>query len=163
MAPRQGAGGTPATVALTRAGVAFTLHPYAHDPRAASFGLEAAESLGVTPERVFKTLLADAGGRLVVGIVPVSGQLDLKALAAAVGGKRAAMADPTTAERTTGYVLGGISPLGQKKRLPTVIDGSALHRPMVYVSGGKRGLDLGLAPKDLVELLEATVAPIGRA
>lgn len=170
MAPRKGptragrnqAGGTPATVALERAGVAFTLHPYEHDPAAASYGLEAAERLGLDSQAVFKTLLAEVDGRLVVGVVPVSGQLDLKALAAAVGGKRAAMADPATLERATGYVLGGISPLGQKKRLSTVIDESALDRPTVYVSGGKRGLDLGLAPRDLVTLLDATVAAIGR-
>ncbi len=156
-------GGTPATAALERAGVAFTVHPYEHDPAAASYGQEAAERLGLDPGAVFKTLVADVDGRLVVGIVPVSGQLDLKALAASVGGKRAALADPAAAERTTGYVLGGISPLGQKKGLPTVIDGSALQQPMVYVSAGKRGLDIGLAPQDLVDLLEASIAPIGRA
>lgn len=155
-------GGTPATAALERAGVAFTLHPYEHDRAAASYGLEAAEQLGLDPSAVFKTLLAEVDGGLVVGIVPVSGQLDLKALASAVGGKKAAMADPAAAERTTGYVVGGISPLGQKKPLPTVIDASALERSTVYVSGGKRGLDLGLAPADLVGLLGATVAPIGR-
>lgn len=155
-------GGTPATAALERAGVAFTIHAYAHDPDAASYGLEAAERLGLDPAAVLKTLLAEVDGALVVGIVPVSGQLDLKALAAAVGGKRAAMADPSVAERTTGYVLGGISPLGQRRRLPTVLDRSALDRPVVYVSGGKRGLDLGVAPADLVELLGATVATIGR-
>ena len=139
------------------------MHPYEHDPAAASYGLEAAERLGLDPGAVFKTLVADVDGRLVVGIVPVSGHLDLKALAASVGGKRAALADPTAAERTTGYVLGGISPLGQKKRLPTVIDASALRQPMVYVSAGKRGLDIGLAPQDLVDLLDASIAPIGRA
>ena len=155
--------GTPATKALEQAGVAFTLHPYEHDPSAASYGLEAAELLGLDPAAVFKTLLADVDGRLVVGIVPVSGQLDVKALAAAAGGKRAAMADPAAAERTTGYVVGGISPIGQKKLLPTVIDETALDLPTVYVSGGKRGLDLGLAHRDLVHLLGATVAPIGRA
>jgi Cys-tRNA(Pro)/Cys-tRNA(Cys) deacylase len=149
-------------VALERAGVAFTLHPYEHDPAAASYGLEAAERLGLDPRSVFKTLLAEVDGRLVVGVVPVAGQLDLKALAGAVGGKRAAMADPANAERTTGYVLGGISPLGQRKRLPTVVDESALEQPTVYVSGGRRGLDLGLSPGDLVALLEATVAPIRR-
>ena len=155
-------GGTPATAALERAAVAFTVHPYENDPAAASYGLEAADQLGLDPGSVFKTLVAEVDGQLVVGIVPVSGQLDLKALAASVGGKRAAMADPTKAERTTGYVLGGISPLGQKKRLPMVIDGSALQRSVVYVSAGKRGLDLGLAPQALVDLLEATVAPIAR-
>ncbi len=159
---RGGAGGTPATRALEQAGITFTVHPYEHDPSAASYGLEAAELLGLDPAAVFKTLLAEVDGRLVVGIVPVSGQLDLKALAAALGGKRAVMADPVAAERTTGYVVGGISPIGQKKRLPTVIDQSALDLPRVYVSGGKRGLDLGLAPRDLVDLLDASVAPIGR-
>jgi Cys-tRNA(Pro)/Cys-tRNA(Cys) deacylase len=163
MARRTGAGGTPATVALERAGLAFTRHSYEHDPAAASYGLEAAEALGLDPAAVFKTLLADVDGALVVGIVPVTGQLDLKALAAALGGKRAAMADPAVAERTTGYVVGGISPIGQKRRLPTVLDTSALDLPTVYVSGGKRGLDLGLDPRDLVRLLEAQVAPIGRA
>jgi Cys-tRNA(Pro)/Cys-tRNA(Cys) deacylase len=162
MTRRSGAGGTPATVALERAGVAFTQHPYEHHPTASSYGLEAAEALGLDPAAVFKTLLADVDGRLVVGIVPVSGQLDLKALAAAVGGKRAAMADRVVAERATGYVVGGISPVGQKKRLPTVIDGSALELGTVYVSGGKRGLDLGLDPRDLVAVLDARVAPIGR-
>lgn len=160
--PGKRSGGTPATASLDRAGVPFTVHPYAHDPTAASYGLEAAEQLGLDPTAVFKTLLAEVDGRLVVGIVPVSGQLDLKALAAAVGGKKAVMADPAAAERTTGYVVGGISPLGQKKRLTTVLDASALERPVVYVSGGKRGLDLGLAPHDLVAMLDAQVAPIGR-
>ena len=162
-APGARKGGTPATAALKRAGVDFTLHPYEHDPAATSYGLDAAEQLGLDPASVFKTLVAEVDGRLVVGIVPVSGQLDLKALAAAVGGKRAAMADPAAAERTTGYVLGGISPLGQRKRLPTVIDDSAVHLPMVYVSAGKRGLDVGLAPQNLVDLLDASLAPIGRA
>ncbi len=162
MAKKKPSGGTPATVALERAGVAFTQHPYVHDPAAASYGLEAAEQLGLDPHAVFKTLLADVDGRLVVAIVPVSGTLDLKALAAAVGGKRAAMADPAAAERTTGYVLGGISPLGQRKCLPTVLDHSALELPAIYVSGGRRGLDLGLAPGDLVRLLDAAVAPVGR-
>ena len=159
---RRKQGGTPATVALDRAGVAYTVHAYEHDPAASSYGLEAAEVLGLDPRAVCKTLLADVDGALVVAIVPVAGQLDLKALAAAVGGKRAAMADPALAERTTGYVVGGISPLGQRKRQPTVLDASAASHDTVYVSGGKRGLDLGLAPGDLVRLLDATVAPIGR-
>ena len=162
MAARKGAGGTPATVALTRAGVPFTLHPYEHDPRAESFGLEAAEALGVAPERVFKTLLADTGGRLVVGIVPVTGQLDLKALARAVGAPKATMADPAAAERSTGYVVGGISPVGQKRALPTVLDDSALGHESVFVSGGRRGLDLELTPADLVRATSATTAPIRR-
>jgi Cys-tRNA(Pro)/Cys-tRNA(Cys) deacylase len=162
MARKKGLGGTPATVALERAGVAFTQHPYEHDPAASSYGLEAAQVLGLDPQTVFKTLLAVVDGRLVVGIVPVTGQLDLKALAAAVGGKRAAMADPAAAERGTGYVVGGISPIGQRKRLATVLDASALDHDTIYVSGGKRGLDLGLDPRDLVALLDARVAPIGR-
>ena len=162
MAARKGGGGTPATVALTRAGVAFTQHPYDHDPRAESFGLEAAAALGVPAERVFKTLLAEAGGRLVVGIVPVTGQLDLKALARAVGAPKAVMADPVAAERSTGYVVGGISPVGQRKALATVLDATALDHPTVFVSGGRRGLDLELAPADLVRVTGATTAPIGR-
>ena len=163
MAKRRSAGGTPATVALEAAGVAFSSHAYDHDPAAASYGLEAATLLGLDPAAVLKTLLADVDGRLVVAIVPVSGTLDLKALAAAVGGKRAAMADPRAAERSTGYVVGGISPLGQRKRLTTVLDAGAAALPTVYVSGGRRGLDLGLDPADLVRLLDAVVAPVGRA
>ena len=154
--------GTPATVALTRAGVAFSTHTYEHDPSATSYGLEAAEVLGLDPAAVLKTLLADVDGRLVVGIVPVSGQLDLKALAAAAGGKKATMADPAAAERATGYVVGGISPLGQKRAHQTVLDESALTHETVYVSGGRRGLDLGLSPGDLVRLTGATTAPIAR-
>ena len=154
--------GTPATVALERAGIAFTVHAYDHDPRSASYGLEAADALGLDPGAVFKTLLAEVDGELVVAVVPVSGQLDLKALASAVGGKRAAMADPAVAERTTGYVVGGISPIGQRRRLRTVVDESASARPAVYVSGGRRGVDLGLDPTDLVRVLDAQVARIGR-
>ena len=154
--------GTPATVALERAGVTFTVHAYDHDPRSTSYGLEAADALGLDPDRVFKTLLADVDGELVVAVVPVSGQLDLKALAAVLGGKRAAMADPAVAERTTGYVVGGISPIGQRKRLRTVVDETAVTRPAVYVSGGRRGMDLGLDPSDLVRVLDAHVARIGR-
>lgn len=162
MAKHKTSGGTPATVALTRAGVAFTSHPYEHDPAAASFGLEAARALGLDPARVFKTLFVSVDGRLVVGIVPVSAQLDLKAVAAAVGGKKAVMADPADAERASGYVVGGISPLGQKRPHPTVVDESALGWDTVYVSGGRRGLDLGLAPADLVRLTDARTAAIAR-
>jgi len=161
MAKKAG-GGTPATVALTRAGVAFQAHAYDHDPRATSYGLEAAEALGVEPARVFKTLLANVDGRLVVGVVPVTGQLDLKALASAVGGKKAEMADPVVAERTTGYVVGGISPIGQKRALPTVVDASALTQGTVLVSGGRRGLDLEMTPADLVRITGAITAQIGR-
>jgi Cys-tRNA(Pro)/Cys-tRNA(Cys) deacylase len=157
-----GAGATPATRALTAAGVGFTSRPYHHDPAAPSYGAEAAEALGVDPARVLKTLMADVDGALVVAVVPVSGSLDLKALAAAVGGKRGAMADPALAERRTGYVVGGISPVGQRTTHPTVVDASALAHPTVLVSGGRRGLDLELAPADLVRVSSATVARIAR-
>ncbi|GAA1769565.1 Cys-tRNA(Pro) deacylase [Nocardioides hankookensis] len=162
MAKKKSAGGTPATVALTAAGVAFTLHEYHHDPRAESYGLEAAEALGVDPARVFKTLMASVDGALTVGIVPVSGQLDLKALARAVGGSKAAMGDLAAAERATGYVAGGISPIGQKRRHPTVLDETASAYDTVFVSAGRRGLDLEIAPADLVSVTGATVAAIGR-
>ena len=163
MARKKGpGGGTPATVALTAAGVDFTLHAYAHDPRAASYGLEAAEALGVEPGRVLKTLLASLDGALVVGIVPVDGQLDLKALARALGGSKAVMADVAAAERATGYVAGGISPIGQRRAHPTVVDASATAWPTVFVSGGRRGLDVELSPADLVAVTAATTAPIGR-
>ncbi|KJS54465.1 transcriptional regulator [Streptomyces rubellomurinus subsp. indigoferus] len=160
--PKKGGQGTPATVALETAAVPFTVHAYEHDPAAASYGGEAAEALGVTPERVFKTLVADVDGTLTVGVVPVAGQLDLKALAAAVGGKRAAMADPAAAERSSGYVRGGISPLGQRRPLRTVVDASALGHPTVYVSAGRRGLEVELSPADLVALTNADTAPIAR-
>ncbi|MFJ9177902.1 Cys-tRNA(Pro) deacylase [Streptomyces sp. NPDC102360] len=156
-------GGTPATVALTTAGTDFTVHSYEHDPAHASYGEEAAEAMGVSPDRVFKTLVADVDGALVVGVVPVAGQLDLKALAAAVGGKRATMADPALAERTTGYVRGGISPLGQRKKLRTVIDSSAGGHDTICVSAGRRGLEVELAPGDLAALTDAVLAPVGRA
>ena len=152
--------GTPATVALVAAGISFTEHAYPHDPAAASFGLEAAQALGVEPDRVFKTLLADVDGRLVVGVVPVTGRLDLKALAAAVGGRKAAMADPAAAERRTGYLVGGISPIGQKTRHPTVLDETVELWDTVFVSGGRRGLDLELAPAELVRVTGATIAAI---
>ncbi len=154
--------GTPATVALARAGVAFTAHAYEHDPRAAAYGLEAAEKLGIDPDRVFKTLLANVDGALAVGIVPVAQQLDLKALAQALGGKRAEMADPAVAERKTGYVVGGISPIGQKTALPTVLDESAILCETILVSGGRRGLDLELAPDDLLAVTAGRYAPIAR-
>ena len=159
---KQGSTGTPATVALTRAGVAFEARSYGHDPAAPSYGLEAAEALGVPPERVFKTLLVQGEAGLAVGIVPVDRQLDLKAVAAALGAKRVAMADPAAAERSTGYVVGGISPIGQKRALPTVLDDSALAHATVLVSGGRRGLDLELAPADLVAVTRATTAAIAR-
>ncbi|QKW49392.1 Cys-tRNA(Pro) deacylase [Streptomyces buecherae] len=165
-ARKQPSGGTPATVALADAGVEFTLHSYVHDPNDpayTSYGEEAARALGVAPEQVFKTLVADVDGALTVAVVPVSGSLDLKALAAAVGGKRAAMADPAAAERATGYVRGGISPLGQRRRLRTAIDASATEHATVCVSAGRRGLEVELSPTDLAALTDAVVAPIARA
>ncbi|GAA5065626.1 Cys-tRNA(Pro) deacylase [Streptomyces similanensis] len=160
---QQQSAGTPATVALTAAGVDFTVHAYDHDPSHPSYGEEAAEAMGVSPDRVFKTLVADVDGSLTVAVVPVAGSLDLKALASAVGGKRAAMADPALAERTTGYVRGGISPLGQRKRLRTVLDASATGHPTICVSAGRRGLEVELSPADLAALTHATLAPIGRS
>ena len=147
--------GTPAIVAAERAGIAFTVHEYVHDPKAASYGLEAAEKLGLDPAHVFKTLVADVDGTLTVAIVPVEAQLDLKAL-----GKRVSMADQTLAERTTGYVAGGISPLGQRKRLPTVLDESALTFATIHVSAGRRGLEIEVAPADLLALTNGRVWPI---
>lgn len=157
------AGGTPATVALTRAGTSFVLHEYTHDPRSASYGLEAAEALGLDAARVFKTLMASVDGSLTVAVVPVSGQLDLKALARSLGGSRASMADQAAAERATGYVAGGISPIGQKRRHRTVVDGSALDHATVFVSAGRRGLELEISPADLVRITEAIVDRVGRA
>lgn len=154
--------GTPATVALAAAGIQFIAHAYEHDASVTSFGLEAAQALNLDPDRVFKTLLADVDGRLIVGIVPVTGMLDLKALAAVAGGKKAAMADPVVAERKTGYVLGGISPIGQKTAHPTVIDETAELYDTVFVSGGRRGFDIELAPADLVAVTSATLAAIAR-
>ena len=154
--------GTAATDLLTRQGIPYTVHTYDHDPRRGSYGAEAAQALGVPLGRVFKTLVADVDGTLTVGVVPVAAQLDLKALAAAAGGKKAAMADPAAAERATGYVTGGISPLGQRRRLRVVIDATALEFPTVYCSGGRRGLEIELAPGDLVRAADATVAPIAR-
>jgi Cys-tRNA(Pro)/Cys-tRNA(Cys) deacylase len=157
--------GTPALELLAKAGVPFTVHEYEH-VATNHYGDETVTALGVPAERVFKTLLASVTGgakpELVVGIVPVSGQLDLKALAAAVGGKRADMADPAAAQRSSGYVVGGISPLGQRTRLRTVVDSSVLAHEAVLVSGGRRGLQLELAPADLVRLTDALVDDIGR-
>jgi Cys-tRNA(Pro)/Cys-tRNA(Cys) deacylase len=160
VARKNGSQGTPATAALTAAGVPFVLHPYTHDPSAQSYGAEAAEALGIDPSRVFKTLMVDVEGRLAVGIVPVSGTLDLKAMAAALGAKKAAMADPAAAQRRTGYVLGGISPIGQRQPSPTVLDSTALGLDTILVSGGRRGLDIELAPADLATLTDAITAPI---
>jgi len=154
---------TQATLSLDRARVTYRRHSYDHDPSAAGFGLEAAVLLGVDPRRVFKTLLVDTGARLAVGVVPVAGQLDLKALASALGVKSVAMADPAAAERSTGYVVGGISPIGQKRALPTVLDDTAYGFETVFVSGGRRGFDIELSPTDLTSVTEALRAPIGRA
>ena len=159
---KKSSGGTPATAVLQRAGLSFRLHAYEHDPRSTSYGLEAAAALGLEPARVFKTLMAALDGRLVVGVVPVAGQLDLKALARALGGSKAVLADVAVAERATGYVVGGISPVGQKRAHPTVVDDSAWEHPTVYVSAGRRGLDLELAPADLVAVTDALSARIRR-
>lgn len=153
---------TPAINQAKKAAIAFTIHEYAHDPSAESYGLEAAEKLGVEPARVFKTLVADAEGTLIVGIVPVSASLNLKALAAAAGVKRAEMADMADAERATGYVAGGISPLGQKKQLRTILDHSAAAFATIFVSAGRRGLEIELAPADLIRLCTGKMAPIAR-
>lgn len=147
--------GTPAVAAAENAGITFAVHEYAHDPKAWSYGLEAAERLGVEPARVFKTLVAEVDGAHTVAIVPVEAELDLRAL-----GKRAAMAKPADAERITGYVTGGISPLGQRKRLPTVLDESALAFDTIHVSAGRRGLEIELAPADLLTLTGGAARPI---
>lgn len=160
------AGATPAITALTRAGIDFTLHPYEHDPRAASFGLEAAAALGAEASEVFKTLvvaLEGGPGGLAVAVVPVSGSLDLKAVARVLGASRARLAPQAEAERATGYVVGGISPVGQRRRLATVLDETARGLDRLYVSAGRRGLDLALAPADLVRATAAVVARIARA
>jgi Cys-tRNA(Pro)/Cys-tRNA(Cys) deacylase len=154
------AAGTPATVLLTAQRVAYELHPYEVSPDAPHYGALVAEALAVAPAVLFKTLIAEVDGALTVAVVPVTGDLDLKALAHAAGGKRAALADRTAAERSSGYVRGGISPLGQRKRLPTVIDDSALGLDLMYVSAGRRGLQVSLAPADLIRLTGAVTAPI---
>jgi Cys-tRNA(Pro)/Cys-tRNA(Cys) deacylase len=157
---KKAAVGTPATVALTAENVQHTLHPYDVSPDAPNYGALVARALEVAPERVFKTLVADVDGGLVVAVVPVTGDVDLKALATAAGGKRAAMADRAAAERSSGYVRGGISPLGQRKRLPTIVDESAAALDLMYVSAGRRGLQVALAPADLIRLTGAITAPI---
>ena len=155
---------TPASKLLDKAGVVYTLHQYIHDPQAASYGSEAADKLGLDPRQVFKTLLtATETGELLVAVVPVGGTLDLKLLAKAARVKKVTMADPAAAQRSTGYLLGGISPLGQKKALRTFIDESAGNWPKVFVSGGRRGLEIELAPQDLVKHTRATLAAIGRS
>ncbi len=152
--------GTTATIALERAKIPFTLHEYAHDPRRESYGLEASEALGVPPEQVFKTLVAAVDGALAVGVVPVHRQLDLKALAAAVGGKKAVMAEVSAAERATGFVAGGISPVGQRRRHPVVVDESALALGTMFCSAGRRGLEIEIAPAELIKAAGATAAAI---
>ena len=154
------AAGTPATVLLTAQRVAHELHPYEVSPDAPNYGALVAAALGVEPALLFKTLIAEVDGGLTVAVVPVTGDLDLKALAHAAGGKRATMADRAAAERSSGYVRGGISPLGQRKRLPTVIDESAAGLALIYVSAGRRGLQVSLAPADLIRLTEAVTAKI---
>ncbi len=151
---------TPAVRALQQARVPFTEHPYDHDPDHPSFGIEAAEELGLDPASVFKTLMTEVDGTLTVAVLPVVSSLSLKALAAACGGKKAGLARPADAERATGYVVGGISPLGQRTRHRTVVDLSATSLPVMYVSGGRRGFDLGLAPADLIRLTDALVADV---
>jgi Cys-tRNA(Pro)/Cys-tRNA(Cys) deacylase len=153
---------TPATVALGRAGISFAVHSYEHDPKAESYGEEAAQALGLDPARVFKTLFVSVDKKLCVGIVPVTSRLDLKAVAAALGGKAATMAAPGDAERASGYVVGGISPIGQRRQHPTVLDDSAMAFPTVFVSGGRRGMDVELSPADLVTMTSAVMAPIRR-
>lgn len=155
---------TPATRALETAGVSHTVRDYSHDPGAATetggYGLEAAAALDVEPDRVLKTLVVEVDGALAVAVCPVSSRLDLKAVAAAVGGKRAVMAEPAAVQRATGYVLGGVSPFGQKRRLPTVVDGSATRHATVLVSAGRRGLEVEVGPEDLVRLTGAVVADV---
>ncbi|GAB2449925.1 Cys-tRNA(Pro)/Cys-tRNA(Cys) deacylase [Conyzicola lurida] len=156
------AAGTPATLALTAAGIRFLPHAYDHDPGTTNYGIEAATALGLDPEQVFKTLLADVDGALVVAIVPVTGKLDLRALAREVGGKKAVMADPAVAQRKTGYIVGGISPIGQKNPHTTVLDETAELYPSIFVSGGRRGFDIELAPADLLAITNGTTAAIAR-
>lgn len=157
--------GTPATVALEAAGIAHTLHPYDHDPANRHYGEEAAAALGVDPLQIFKTLVVDTGGPrpgLAVAVVPVAGQLDLKAMAAALGVKKVELADPALAARSSGYVLGGISPIGQRTALPTVIEEAARLFDTIFVSAGKRGLQVELSPADLARVTDATFADIAR-
>lgn len=155
-------GGTPATALLSKAKIDFTLHPYEHDPATTGYGDEAATALGVDPLRIFKTLVAEVAGSPVIAVVPVGRQLDLKALAAARGAKKAVMADPEQAARLTGSVVGGISPLGSRRPLPVVIDASAESYPTIFVSAGKRGLQLELTPAALIQVTKAALASIAQ-
>jgi len=154
--------GTRATQQLTRLRITHVVHRYEHDPRHSSYGQEASEALGVPADRVFKTLIADVDGQLTVAVVPVGGSLDLKALATAVGGKKAAMADAGQAEKASGYVTGGIAPIGLRRQLPVVVDETALRHATVFCSAGQRGLEIELAPADLVTAAGARTAPIAR-
>ncbi|WP_062072432.1 Cys-tRNA(Pro) deacylase [Demequina sediminicola] len=161
--PGSATSGTPAIQILEREGVPHGVHPYEHDPATTkSFGQEAADALGVEPEEVFKTLCVEADGVLTLAIVPVNGSLDLKGLARAVRAKKAHMATPADAERATGYVVGGISPLGGRRHMPAVIDSSLFDHDLIYVSGGRRGLDVSVSPADLVRLTGAKTAPIAK-
>ncbi len=153
---------TPAVTALVRGGIAHRVHRYEHDPGVASYASEAAEALGAQPEQVFKTLVTSVGGNLVVAVVPSTAEVDLKALAAAMGAKSAEMASPAAAERATGYVVGGISPIGQKRRLATIVDAGASQWDSIFVSGGRRGLELELSVPDLLEVTGARLASIAR-
>jgi Cys-tRNA(Pro)/Cys-tRNA(Cys) deacylase len=151
---------TPATLALTRAGATFTLHAYAYDPHAERIGMQAAEALGEDPRRVLKTLMAEVDGKPVCVAIPSDREVSMKKLAAAFGGKSAAMMKPAAAERLTGFVVGGISPFGQKKRVPTAIEEAALGEAYVYLNGGQRGLQVRLDPRDALRLLGAISVPL---
>ncbi|WP_243544195.1 Cys-tRNA(Pro) deacylase [Pseudodesulfovibrio tunisiensis] len=154
---------TPAIKAAKKAKIQFSIHEYKHDPKAESYGGEAAQKLGVAPERVFKTLVVAMDTKsLAVAVVPVTGMLDLKALAKALGVKKVTMADTHVVQKTTGYVLGGVSPLGQKKRLPTIIDQSAESQETIFVSAGRRGMDIELSPEDLCALTGGKFHPVGK-
>ena len=155
-------GGTRATQQLAKLGISHTVHRYEHDPRHPSYGQEASDALGVPPDRVFKTLIADVDGELTVAVVPVGGSLDLKALATVVGGKKAAMAEAAQAEKASGYVTGGIAPVGLRRPLSVVVDETALRHVTVFCSAGQRGLEIELAPADLVTATGARTAPIAR-
>lgn len=163
MAKKSRSGGTPATAALASRGVPFRLHPYEHVDGERGYGEEAARALNVDPRRIFKTLIVEAGGELAVAVVPVAASLDLKALAGALGAKKLNLADPAAAARSSGYVLGGISPIGQRTPLRTVIDASAAAFETVFVSGGRRGLQVELRPEDLLAATRASYAPIARS
>ncbi len=154
---------TPAIQEMKKNRIPFTLHEYDHDPKVRAYGEEASEKLGVVPDQLFKTLVVSTDNRgLAVGVVPVSGQLDLKAIAKALKAKKAAMAEKKQVERSTGYISGGISPMGQKKQLPTIIDASALDLDIIFVSAGRRGLQVSLSPRDLAHLTRAIFHPVSK-